>query len=337
MERAAILITAIVSMGVTGLMGFWLIPWLKRLKYGQTINKIGPTWHITKEGTPTIGGLMFIIGTLAGLAVGYISMIMEAPLFLSSQYSAENVRLFAGLGAALGFGAIGFLDDYMKVVHSRNLGLTARYKLILQTAVTAVYLYVMTAFGASSTAVTIPFIGTFDFGMWYYVISIIFIVGMVNSVNLTDGLDGLATSITFFVSLGFIVISTLYGYLGTGLLSTAVAGSCIGFLLWNFFPAKIFMGDTGSMFFGGAVVAMAYGVSFPALLILAGAVYLFESASVMLQVMYYKATKGKRIFKMTPIHHHFEMSGYSEIRVVILFSTVTIIGVALAVMAAILM
>jgi phospho-N-acetylmuramoyl-pentapeptide-transferase len=334
MERTAILITAIVSMGVTGLMGFWLIPWLKRLKYGQTINRIGPTWHQSKEGTPTIGGLMFIIGTLAGLAVGYISLISEAPIFLSRQYAAENVRLFAGLGAALGFGAIGFLDDYLKVIHSRNLGLTARYKLLLQVVVAAVYLYVMGVYGGDKTALAIPFAGDIELGIWYYVLSMLFIVGIVNAVNLTDGVDGLAASVTFFVSIGFIVIATLYGYLGTGILSTAVAGGCIGFILWNFYPAKVFMGDTGSMFFGGAVVAMAYGVSFPALLILAGVVYLAEAGSVMLQVAFFKLTGGKRIFKMTPIHHHFEMSGYSEIKIVVIFSLVTVIGAALAILAA---
>jgi len=337
MERTAILLTAIVSLGVTGLMGFWMIPWLKRLKYGQTINKIGPTWHKAKEGTPTIGGLMFIIGTVAGLAVGYISMILDSPLFLSDQYAAENVRLFAGIGAALGFGAVGFLDDYLKVIHTRNLGLTARWKMLLQIIVASVYMWVMSAFGADTTEVQIPFLGKFDFGIWYYVISIIFIAGMVNSVNLTDGVDGLAASVTFFVSICFIVIATLLGYLGTGLLATAVAGSCIGFLLWNFYPAKVFMGDTGSLFFGGAVVAMAYGVSLPALLILPGIVYLCESGSVMMQVAYFRATHGKRIFKMTPIHHHFEMSGYSEIKIVMLFSTVTLIGAALAVWATLLM
>ena len=337
MERTAILITAIVSMGVTGLLGFWMIPWLKRLKYGQTINKIGPTWHAAKEGTPTIGGLMFIIGTIVGLAVGYISMITETPQFLSSQYQAENVRLFAGIGAALGFGAIGFLDDYLKVIHSRNLGLTAKYKILLQVVIAALYLYIMSVFGAAETTFSIPFFGAIDFGIWYYAISMVFIVGIVNSVNLTDGIDGLATMVTFFVSIGFIIVATLYGYLGTGLLATSVAGSCIGFVIWNFFPAKVFMGDTGSMFFGGAVVAMAYGVSFPALLILAGIVYLWESTSVMLQVAYFKITKGKRIFRMTPIHHHFEMGGYSEIKIVVLFSAITVIGVAVAILAAILM
>ncbi len=335
MERTAVIVTALVSLGVTGVVGFWFIPWLKKLKYGQTINTIGPKWHLNKEGTPTIGGLMFIVGTVAGLTIGFVTLILEAPQFLSEQYATENIRLFAGVGMALAFGAVGFIDDYMKVIHTRNLGLTARYKIVMQTVITAAYLFVMHTYGACNTVVTIPFLGSYDLGIWYYLFSLILIVGMVNAVNLTDGIDGLATSVTFIVSLGFIVIAALFGYIGTSLLATAVAGSCIGFLLWNFYPAKVFMGDTGSMFFGGAVVAMAFGVSFPALLILAGFVYIVEAASVMIQVAYFKATKGKRIFKMTPIHHHFELSGYSEIKIVSLFSSIAIIGVALAILAAI--
>ncbi|MEA4912341.1 MAG: phospho-N-acetylmuramoyl-pentapeptide-transferase [Oscillospiraceae bacterium] len=331
MERTSILITAVLSVGITGVLGFWMIPWLKRLKYGQTINEIGPNWHKAKQGTPTMGGLMFIIGILAALLVGYITLILEAPQFLSAQYVTENIRLFAGLGAALCFGAIGFLDDYMKVVHKRNLGLTAKQKILLQMVVCAVYLYIMNGFGACDTLVYLPFIGTYDFGVWYYILSFILIVGMVNAVNLTDGIDGLASTVTFVVCLGFIIIATLLGYVGTSLLATAVAGGCIGFLLWNFYPAKVFMGDTGSLFLGGAVIAMAYGVSLPALLIPIGIVYLCEAGSVMMQVTYFKLTHGKRIFKMTPIHHHFEMSGWSEIKIVTVFGLVTLIGCGIAV------
>lgn len=331
MERTAILITALVSFGLTSILGFWIIPWLKRLKYGQTINEIGPNWHKAKQGTPTMGGLMFIIGTVVAIIVGYITLILEVPQFLSEQYTTENVRLFSGLGAAIGFGAIGFLDDYMKVVNTRNLGLTAKAKIALQMVVCGLYLYVMYVFGACDTNVFIPFIGTFDLGIWYFILSFIFIIGLVNAVNLTDGIDGLASSVTFVVCLGFIVISMLLGYVGTSLLATAVAGGCIGFILWNFYPAKVFMGDTGSMFLGGAVIAMGYGISMPFLLILIGIVYLCEAGSVMIQVTYFKATHGKRLFKMTPIHHHFELSGYSEVKIVALFSFVTLIGCAVAV------
>ncbi len=334
MERTAVLLTAIVSIALTGVLGFWLIPWLKKLKYGQTINEIGPTWHKNKQGTPTIGGLMFIIGSLVGIAVGYISLIIDSPQFLSSQYSSEHVRLFASIGAALGFGLIGFIDDYMKVIHTRNLGLTAKYKIIMQVIVTAIYLYVLYRFNVCETKLAIPFIGEIDLGIWYYAFSMFMIIGMVNAVNLTDGLDGLCSSVTFVVSLSFIIISTLLGYLGTGLFATGIAGGCIGFLLWNFYPAKVFMGDTGSMYLGGAVVAMAYGVSYPLLVLVAGIVFLAEAVSVMIQITYFKLTHGKRLFKMTPIHHHFEMSGYSEIKIIILFSLVTLAGGAISVLAA---
>ncbi|MEG1809983.1 MAG: phospho-N-acetylmuramoyl-pentapeptide-transferase, partial [Oscillospiraceae bacterium] len=179
MERTAILLTAIVSMGVTGILGFWLIPWLKKLKYGQTINEIGPRWHKGKEGTPTIGGLMFIIGSIVGLAVGYLSLILEAPQFLGVQFKTENVRLFAGIGAALGFGIIGFIDDYMKVVHTRNLGLTAKGKIVMQIFVAAAYLFVMDRFGASTTSFVFPFFGEIEFGLWYYVLSMLAIIFIV--------------------------------------------------------------------------------------------------------------------------------------------------------------
>ncbi|MEG2939019.1 MAG: phospho-N-acetylmuramoyl-pentapeptide-transferase, partial [Oscillospiraceae bacterium] len=253
MERTAILLTATVSLGLTGVLGFWLIPWLKRLKYGQTINEIGPKWHKTKEGTPTIGGLMFIIGSIVGLSVGYISLILEAPQFLGEQYIIENVRLFAGVGCALGFGLIGFIDDYMKVVHTRNLGLTAKGKIFLQIFVSAAYIFVMHKYGACDTSVIIPFFGSYEFGIWYYVLSMLLIIFMVNAVNLTDGIDGLATTVTFVVSVVFVIVSALLGYIGTGLFATAIAGACVGFIIWNFYPAKVFMGDTGSMFLGGAI------------------------------------------------------------------------------------
>ena len=336
MERTAILLTATVSLGLTGVLGFWLIPWLKKLKYGQTINEIGPKWHKSKEGTPTMGGLMFIIGATVALAVGYVSLILEAPQFLGVQYETENIRLFAGIGVAFGFGLIGFIDDYKKVAHARNLGLTARGKLVLQFIVCAAYLFVMHRYGACDTVLKIPFIGSFDLGYWYYVLMMLVIVFMVNAVNLTDGIDGLATTITFIVSTGFIVISTLLGYIGTGLFSTAIAGACVGFVIWNFYPAKVFMGDTGSMFLGGAVIAMAYGVDFPLLIVLAGIVYVLEALSVVIQVIYFKLTHGKRLFKMTPIHHHFELSGFSEVKIVFTFSLVALLGVGLAIAAALL-
>lgn len=338
MERTAILVTALVSLGVTAIAGFFLIPILRRLKFGQTIKEVGPTWHKAKEGVPTMGGLMIVLGSVTALIVGYITLVLEVPQFLSGQYAAENIRFFAGIGAALSFGAIGFVDDFKSIKNHRNLGLRARYKLLLQMAVAALYLFVMHMFGGLTTVVELPFIGSFEFGIWYYLLAFVLIVGMVNAVNLTDGIDGLATTLTFFVSVTFIIVATLLGYVGTGLFATAIAGACVGFVVWNFHPAKIIMGDTGSLFLGGAVVAMAFGVDYPLLIVLCGIVYIIEMLSVVLQVGFFKITKkitgeGKRIFKMSPIHHHFELSGFSEIKIVILFSLVTIIGCVAAIFA----
>ncbi len=333
MDRTAIMITAIVSLAVTGLTGYAIIPWLRKLKFGQTINEIGPTWHKNKEGTPTMGGIMIITGVVAALIAGYITQVLAVPQFTTEQYTAENFRFFASIGAALGFGLVGYIDDFMKIHNARNLGLTAKQKMIPQILIAALYVFLMYKYGECGTAVKLPFIGTVEFGVFYFFISIFFIVGFVNAVNLTDGIDGLSSSVTFIVSIGFIIISSLTQYPGTTLFAAAIAGACGGFLIWNFHPAKVFMGDTGSMFLGGAVIAMAFGVSFPACLFLAGIVYFCEAFSVILQVGYFKLTHGKRIFKMTPIHHHFELSGYSELKIVFTFSAVSAIGVALAVWA----
>ncbi|MBQ9959413.1 MAG: phospho-N-acetylmuramoyl-pentapeptide-transferase, partial [Oscillospiraceae bacterium] len=217
MERTSIFAAAFIGVSLTAVLGFWMIPWLKRLKYGQTINEIGPTWHKYKEGTPAMGGLMFIIGTIAAIAVGYISMTLQMPQFRTEQFAVENARLFLGLAAALGFAAIGFIDDYTKMRQHRNLGLTAKGKIVLQIAVTAAYVFAMERFGGCTTAMHVPFIGPVDFGIIYYPLIMFAIIGVVNAVNLTDGLDGLASSVTFVVALGFIVIASLRGFAGTTL------------------------------------------------------------------------------------------------------------------------
>ena len=177
-----------------------------------------------------------------------------------------------------------------------------------------------------------PIIGYLDFGVFYYPLMVLFIVFIVNAVNLTDGIDGLAASVTFVAAIGFMLITMIMGFAGMGIMATALAGACIGFLVWNFHPAKVFMGDTGSMFLGGMVVALAFGVGLPVILVLVGILYIIEALSVVIQVTSFKLT-GKRVFKMSPIHHHFEMSGYSEVKIVALFSLITLIGCALAVLA----
>jgi len=335
MERTSIFAAAFVGLCVTMVLGYWMIPWLKKIKYGQTINDIGPTWHKYKEGTPTMGGLMFITGTFCAIVVGYVSMVLEAPQFLSTQYAAENFRLISSFFIAIAFSLIGFLDDFEKISHKQNLGLTPWQKIVLQVVVAAVYTFLMNRYGECDTTLMIPFVGRFDFGWFYYPLMIFSIVGIVNSVNLTDGLDGLATSATFVVTLGFLVISAYLGYAGTTLFSTALAASLIGFLFWNFKPARVFMGDTGSMFLGGAVVAMSFGVSMQLLMLLSGIVYVCEAASDIIQFAYFRATHGKRIFKMAPIHHHFEMCGWSEEKIILVFCIVALIGTGLSVLSAV--
>ncbi len=328
-----LVISALLSLGITAILGIWLIPYLRKLKYGQTILDIGPNWHKNKQGTPTMGGLMFIAGVIIACAASFGLAVMKDPTLAEGYNKILNTRLFSGLLMALGFALIGFADDYVKVSKKQNLGLTAKQKLVVQFVVSALYLWSLYAAGDSSTTLIIPFIGQLDIGLAYYPLCVIGIAYIVNSVNLTDGLDGLAASVTFMASVGFILAASVLGFFQIGLLGCAVAGGCVGFLIYNFYPAKVFMGDTGSMFLGGCVVAMAFGIGMPLILAFTGIIYICESMSVVLQVISFKTT-GKRIFKMSPIHHHFEMSGYNEVQIVFAFSFVTLIGSLLALFAA---
>lgn len=325
----ASVVAAIVGFAVTALSGLFFIPFLKRLKYGQTILEIGPSWHKSKQGTPTMGGLMFILGIVVAVIVGFVTLILEGK---SAQADyLFNLRLVAGLIMALLFGLLGFVDDYIKVVKKQNLGLTAKQKMIFQILIAVCYLAALYLGGDRKTTLDIPFITSFDMGILYYPFAVFVIVGFVNAVNLTDGIDGLASSVTLVASLGLLTVSTILRINSMNILSAAVAGGCAGFLVFNFHPAKVFMGDTGSMFLGGLVVALCFGVQMPLLLVLCGIIYLVETGSVMLQVAYFKITHGKRIFKMSPIHHHYEMSGWSEEKIVFVFSFVTLLGCVLAV------
>ncbi|MBC8570108.1 phospho-N-acetylmuramoyl-pentapeptide-transferase [Zongyangia hominis] len=326
------IVAAVIGFGLTAVMGFWFIPFLKRVHYGQTINDIGPTWHKNKQGTPTMGGIMFIIGVVVAVAVGFGILTAQTGVMTNPSYKVQNTRLIAGLIMALCFGFVGFVDDYIKVVKKRNLGLTARQKLVMQFLIAILYLFTLYLSGDTSTELWFPLIGYLNFGIFYYPLMVLFIVFITNAVNLTDGIDGLASSVTFVAAIGFMLITMIMGFTGMGILATALAGACIGFLVWNFHPAKVFMGDTGSMFLGGMVVALAFGVGLPVILILVGILYIIEALSVIIQVTSFKLT-GKRVFKMSPIHHHFEMSGYSEVKIVALFSLITAIGCALAVWA----
>lgn len=325
-NMTACVVTAIVAFVVTSVLGIVAIPALRRLKFGQTINEIGPTWHQKKQGTPTMGGLMFVVGILVAVTAG--AFLSGAKFDPEASSGLVTARLVYALLMALGFCLVGFLDDYIKVVRKQNLGLSVMQKIILQLAVSVLYLYALYLLDGPRTDLYIPFLGTYELGWMYYPLAVVLIVGFVNAVNLTDGVDGLASSVTFVAALGLMVISTFLGAAEMNLLSTAMAGGCLGFLVWNLNPAKVFMGDTGSMFLGGLVVAITFGLRQPLLLVLVGIIYVVEAGSVILQVLSFKLT-GKRIFKMSPIHHHFEMSGFSETKIVVLFSLITLLGSAL--------
>jgi len=313
---------ALISFIISSLIGSKLIPFLVKVKCGQTIKEIGPSWHKNKQNTPTMGGIMFIAGSLVSIVVSCICYRMASDDLMFSKL--QIVQVFAGYIMALIYGAIGFVDDYISIKKKRNLGLTPKQKLVLQFVTAFLYLFVLKLFG-DDTSTIIPFIGLVDLGIFYYIISSVVIVGIVNAVNLTDGIDGLNGSVTMFVAAFFMVMAGVIGFQEMNIYCAAIAGGCLGFLVWNFNPAKIFMGDTGSLFLGGAVCAMAFGLDLPILLLPLGIVYLCEMFSVIMQVSYFKLTHGKRIFKMTPIHHHFEMSGWNEVKIVVIFSSVTFI------------
>lgn len=330
MNGLSTVVTAVVAFTVTVIAGFLLIPRLRRLRYGQTIREDGPKWHQNKQGTPTMGGILFISGSVLGVVAGCLCLNIAG--VSAPTEPVQMVRIYGGLVMALLFGLIGFLDDYIKVVKKRNLGLKARQKLLLQILVTALYLAAAWLAGDRSTITTVPFLGEWDMGWLYYPVMGVLIVGIVNSVNLNDGIDGLCGSVTFVVGVFFMIATGLMGLMGLNVLATALAASCVGFLLFNVHPAKVFMGDTGSLFLGGMVVALGFGLRMEFLLFFCGFVYCCESLSDIIQVCYFKATHGKRIFKMAPIHHHFEMCGWSENKIVVTFSLVTVVmcGIGLA-------
>ena len=332
MKDLTSVIAAAVAFAVTAGSGYFVIPYLKKLKFGQTILDIGPKWHKGKQGTPTMGGVMIIAGVLLSLlaAFGYSSAVSGR--FASELHDSYRLSVFlSGIFLALGMSAIGFMDDYIKVVKKRNLGLTARQKTFLQLLVAAAYLVSLCLSGMKTT--TIPFIGDINIvkgaGLLFWPIALMFIYGFTNAVNLTDGIDGLASAVTLVVACAFMLASGFLYQFGVNALSAALAGACCGFIVWNAKPAKVFMGDTGSMFLGGMVVAISFGTERPVLLLLAGITYFAEALSDILQVAHYKRTK-KRLFKMAPLHHHFEMCGWSEQKIVLVFSGVAALGCLLA-------
>lgn len=316
-----IVISCLVGFVVSALAGRALIPALRRMKAGQSIKEIGPTWHMSKQGTPTMGGLMFIIAAIVAVAA------LSWQDFAAGKFGGGFVLVFA-----LVFGVIGYIDDYFKVKKHENTGLTAPQKFILQLAAAILFTVLMRNFGYLTPDLYIPFFNvTFSIPWPVYMVFAAFVmVGCVNAVNITDGIDGLASSVTMPVMLFFTAAAWWWGHNELGIFSAALLGGLAGFLIYNFHPAKVFMGDTGSLFLGGAVCGLAFALDIPLVLILVGIIYIAETLSDIIQVGYFKLTHGKRIFRMAPLHHHLEMGGWSEVKLVCVFSGITLVMCVLA-------
>ncbi len=313
---------------LAALLGKVMIPELHKLHFGQTIREEGPAWHQKKQGTPTMGGLIFILSTTV---VSTLALLLAQALLPEKALSGSTlslVKLFGALFLALCCGLIGFADDFIKVVKKRNLGLTAAQKLGAQLLVA--FGYALSTYFAGAGLLFVPFCGYVDFGIWYIPFCVFVIIAMSNATNLTDGIDGLCAGVSFTAVLPFVAIAGALKVFGVGVLSVSFAGALAGFLLWNLHPARVFMGDTGSLFIGALLTGIAFALNQPFLLIPVGIVYICENLSVILQVCYFKITHGKRLFKMSPLHHHFELCGWSENTIVAVFTLVTVIGSAAA-------
>jgi len=341
----AIILALVLSFALSAVLGRWLVPWLHKLKFGQTILDIGPSWHEKKQGTPTMGGLMFIIGSiLAFVLVLVVDKLMGGDLVGEGFMVPGSVKakLYGGVLMAVGFGIIGFLDDYIKVKKAQNEGLTVIQKTILQVLVSAAYIATLVLSGnrylVLASGKVWDYFGVVIFCLFTFVV----IYATVNAVNFTDGIDGLCSSVTITAAFSFAIIALMRELAGASILAASLAGACGGYLIWNWHPAKCFMGDTGSMFLGGMIVALAYAVDNPLILLLVGIIYVVEGASDVIQILYFKITRklaqrtdpnatGKRLFKMAPIHHHFEKCGWSEEKICIVFSVVNLTGGLLAI------
>ncbi len=320
---AKLLLTALVGFLLSAIFGSFLLPMLRRLKAGQSIKEDGPTWHLSKQGTPTMGGVMFI------LAATLAALIFNWPALMAGDYTVLFLLVFS-----LVFGVIGFIDDYAKVKKKENTGLSAGQKFLLQLVAAILFVILLRNMGMLSPNLYIPFIGVELKLSWmaYMIFASIVIVGAVNAVNITDGVDGLATGVTMPVCAFFASVAAFaYTYwqkpeaLGIALFAAALFGGLVGFLVYNYHPAKVFMGDTGSLFLGGAVCAMAFAMDIPLILVLVGIIYVLEALSDIIQVVYFKATHGKRIFRMAPLHHHLEMGGWSEKKLFFVFTAITLL------------
>lgn len=315
------ILSFVIAFAAAFIAGKIVIPILVKMKVGQSIKEIGPTWHLNKQGTPTMGGVIFI----AGLFVAMITVGM--PAILRGELTHVFVFLFA-----LVYGAIGFVDDYCKLKKKENTGLTGWQKLLLQVVAAVLFVLAMRLTGIAQAELYVPF---FQVTVAipvpvYYIFAVFVIVGCVNAVNLTDGIDGLATGVSLPVTIFYTVMAAIWGYEAQGLFAAALTGGLAAFLCFNFHPARVFMGDTGSLFLGGAVCALAFSFNMPLILVPLGIVYICEALSDIIQVGYFKLSHGKRVFKMAPIHHHFEMCGWSEYKVFAVFTAVSLVFAVLS-------
>lgn len=309
MSKVSIL-AVVIAFFITAVSGPFVIPFLRKLKCGQTVRDDGPSTHLKKNGTPTMGGILIVF-----------SVVITSLIFIG-----EYPKIAPILFLTMGFGFVGFMDDYIKVVCRSSEGLTPWQKMLGQIGVTGIFAYYMLYYTDISMAMKLPFCeGRYiDFGIWNLPILFFIVLGTTNGTNFTDGLDGLASSVTVIVAVFFTVVA-IGTKSGIEPITCAVAGALMGFLLFNVHPASVFMGDTGSLALGGFVAACAYVLQMPLYIAIVGIVYLVEVASVIIQVAYYKVTGGKRILKMAPLHHHFELCGWSETRIVAVFSILTAI------------
>ena len=308
MDMIKVVITAVlISFGISAVACPVLIPFLKKIKFGQQVREDGPQAHLKKQGTPTMGGIAFLF-----------SVILTSLFFMKSY-----PQIIPILFMTVGFGFVGFLDDYIKVVRKHSEGLNPKQKMAAQFVITAIFCFYMMKYSGGGTVIHIPFLHTdWDMGWLYIPMVFLVVLGTDNGVNFTDGLDGLCTSVTIIVATFFTVVAmtTVSEIIP---ITGAVVGALLGFLLFNVYPAQVFMGDTGSLALGGFVASTALVLQNPLIILLVGFIYLIEVISVMIQVVYFKKTHGKRFFRMAPIHHHFELGGWSETRVVAVFTTVT--------------
>lgn len=329
----AVVLSVIFGFAVAFGLGFAVIPWLRKLNFGQTILDIGPSWHKKKQGTPTMGGVLIIAGFLFSLAVVLITdKLMGGNLITYGSDKEPDglyTKIFAGILMAIGFGFIGFIDDYIKVVKKRNLGLTELQKTVMQLLVIVAYLFTLQKFVGAY--MFIPYLGMWENTVVFWILGVIAIYSTVNAANFLDGVDGLCASVTAVISVGFAVSAALRHFAGLSIVSCALFGALAGYLMWNWNPAKVMMGDIGSLFLGGMVCALAYAIDAPWAIVLIGIIYVAEFGSDLLQIAYIKTHNGKKLFRMAPIHHHYELGGWSEKKLCVVFSLISALGSAAAI------